>query len=102
MHIQCALIVSALGKSTVRGFKKAYYLELKKGKDLDEILELKHGLRGKPKKLGYLDQNVQKYVWKLRAAGTPVNYSIVIATARGVVQLLLPLLGVWFNCYCHC
>ena len=32
-----------------------------------------------------LDQKVQKYIHNLRAAGTPVNRSIVIAAARGVV-----------------
>ena len=79
-------LLKPVNESTVRGFKKAYYLELKKGNDPDEILELKHGLRGKPKKLGDLDQNVQKYVRKLCAARTPVNCSIVIAAARGVVQ----------------
>ena len=54
-------------------------------KDPDQVLELRHGLRGKPKKLGDLDQKVQKYIHNLRAAGTPVNRSIVIAAARGVV-----------------
>ena len=58
---------------------------LKKVKDPDQVLQLRHGLRGKPKKLGDLDQKVQKYIHNLRAAGTPVNHSIVIAAARGVV-----------------
>ena len=75
-----------LSESTVWGFKKAYYSELRRVKDPDEVLELTHGLCGKPKKLGNLDQNVQMYIRKLRAAGTPVNRSIVIAAARGVVQ----------------
>ena len=79
-----------LSESTVRGFKKAYYFELRKAKDPDNILELKHGLRGKPKKLGDLDQKVQKYICKLHSAGTPVNHSIVIAAARGVVQYHSP------------
>ena len=43
-------------------------------------------MRGKPKKLGDLDQKVQKYMCKLCSAGTPVNRSIVIAATRGVVQ----------------
>ena len=51
-----------------------------------QVLELQHGLRGKPKKLADLNQNVQKYIRNLRAAGTPVNRSIVIAAARGVIQ----------------
>ena len=68
-----------LSESTVRGFKKAYYSELKKVKDPDKVQELLHGARGKPNKLGDLDQKVQAYIRKLRAAGTPVNRSIVIA-----------------------
>ena len=75
-----------LSESTVRGFKKAYYSELKKVKDPDKELELPHGARGKPNKLGDLDQKVQAYIRKLRAAGTPVNHSIVIAAARGMVM----------------
>ena len=68
-----------LSESTVRGFKKAYYSELKKVKDPDKVQELPHGARGKPNKLGDLDQKVQAYIRKLRAAGTPVSRSIVIA-----------------------
>ena len=52
-------------ESTVQGFKKA--------KDPDKVLEITHGLRGRRKKLGDLDQKVQVYIRKLRAAGTPVN-----------------------------
>ena len=70
----------------MRGFKKAYYSELKKVKDPDKVQELPHGARGKPNKLGDLDQKVQAYIRKLRAAGTPVNRSIVIAAARGMVM----------------
>ena len=68
-----------LSESTVRGFKKAYYFELKKVKDPDKVPELPHGARDKPNKLGNLDQKVQAYIRKLRAARTPVNCSIVIA-----------------------
>ena len=75
-----------LSESTVRGFKKAYYSELKKVKDPDMISELTHGARGRPVKLGDLDQKLQAYISKLRAAGTPVNRSIVIAAARGMVM----------------
>ena len=70
----------------MRGFKKAYYSELKKVKEPDKVLELLHGEPGQPKKLGDLDQKVQAYIRKLRAAGTPVNRSIVIAADRGIVM----------------
>ena len=74
-----------LSQNTVRGFKKAYYSELKKVKDPDMISELMHGARGRPVKLGDLDQKLQVYISKLRPAGTPVNCSIVTAAARGMV-----------------
>ena len=79
-----------LSESTVRGFKKAYNSELKKVKDPDKISELTHGARGRPVKLGDLDQKLQVYIGKLRIAGTPVNRSIVIAAARGMVMYHSP------------
>ena len=43
-----------ISESTVRMFKKAYSLDLKKGEDPDKTVHLEHGLSGKPRKLGGL------------------------------------------------
>ena len=44
-----------MSESTVCGFKKVYYSELKRVKELDKILELMHGACGRPAKLSNLD-----------------------------------------------
>ena len=83
-------VQGAAATSTVRGFKKAFFSELSKVKEPYMVQELAHGARGKPTKLGDLDKKVQAYIGKLRAAGTPVNRSIVIAAAKGMVMYHCP------------
>ena len=41
--------------------------------------------RGRPLTIGELDGVVQSYIRALREAGTPINASIVIAAANGIV-----------------
>ena len=66
-------------------------------KDPDKIVHLEHGLRGKPKKLGDLDKKVQKYIHKLRSAGTPVNCSIVMLGCCSTPQSITAAARAWRN-----
>ena len=78
-------------ESTMRGIKKAYYIELQKKRNHDaEITRLEYRLRGRPLLLGKLDANVQEYIRKLRLAGCVINRTIVVAAARGIVEHLQP------------
>ena len=75
-----------ISESKVRGIKKAYYKALREKRNPEPVNVLKHGLRGRPLKLGSLDPVVQNYIRKLRLAGGIVNRSIVIAAATGIVE----------------
>ena len=78
-------------ESSVRHFKKLYYLSLKEnGGNPDKVTFPDHGSRGRPLKLGKLDNKVQMYVKKLRAAGGIVNKTVVISAATGIVEALDP------------
>ena len=82
-----------VSESSVRGMKKAYYIELRKQRDHTvEITRLEHRFRGRPLLLGKLDDNVQEYIRKLRLAGCVVNRTIVVATGKGIVEHLQPAL----------
>ena len=54
------------GESTVRFFKKRH---------LDELLISS----------GEIDDEVQKFIRALRKAGTPINTTVVLAAAEGIV-----------------
>lgn len=78
-----------LGESTIRLFKKKYYFILKEQKRSGVAAPLVKAIpsmkRGRPLTIGALDGVVQSYIRALREAGTPINASIVIAAANGIV-----------------
>ena len=78
-----------LVESTVRSFKKKYLAavaEKRAAQDYMEVLAIPSLKRGRPLTLGEIDSEVQHYLRALRAAGTPVNSAIVIASAKGIVM----------------
>ena len=76
---------SSLGESTVRLFKNKYQADLKKVGSEEDITQLAKKRRGRPLALGNLDDKVQPYIRAHRKAGTPVNATVVIAAAEGIV-----------------
>ena len=75
----------SLSESTVRSFKKKYLKELKETGN--PPTHLSHGLRGRPLLLqNGLDDKVLQYVTKLRAAGCPVNRTVLIAATKGIIM----------------
>ena len=90
-----------LVESTVRSFKKKYLAavaEKRAAQDYMEVLAIPSLKRGRPLTLGEIDSEVQHYLRALRAAETPVNSAIVIASAKGIVMTkidcFLPNMGV--------
>ena len=78
-----------LVESTVRSFKKKYLAavaEKRAAQDYTEVSAIPSLKRGRPLTLGEIDGEVQQYLRALRAAGTPVNSAIVIASAKGIVM----------------
>ena len=73
-------------ESTVRNMKKAYLSLLKKDKDPDNVKSLPHAARGRPVLLRSYDKDVASYIKSLREAAGIVNWSIVIAAAKGIVS----------------
>ena len=86
-----------INESTVRGFKKKYYEQLKSLKkrkleetDCDSVdnceAEIRPKKRGRKLLLGdELDSLVQRYIVGVRESGGVINTQIVIAAARGIV-----------------
>ena len=79
-----------IGESTVRLLKKKYLEELRKHvpcTEFEEVKSLPGHKRGRKVMLGEeLDGKVQSYVKALRAAGTPIGSSVVMAAAEGLVR----------------
>ena len=75
-------------ESTVRGLKAAYLKRIKTNSQ--DLTTLPHAFRGRPTKLGEIDNLVQIYIRKLRDAGGIVNKNIVIASAIGIVKAKNP------------
>ena len=84
-----------LKETTVRRLKNLYRLETKRAsknpssleEPLGEVHELSRKKTGRPLLLGKdLDTQVQEYLKGLRKCGMPINTSIVIASARGIVM----------------
>ena len=79
----------ALKENTVRDWRNAYQLEVKKQSRTDdvEVHELPARKRGRPLLLGEeLDRQVQAYLTNLRECGGVVNTAIAMACAEGVVK----------------
>ena len=70
----------------MRAYKKQYYKELHIAGDPDSVKSLPHAKRGRPLALGNLDDKVLDYIRKLRSFGCPVNRTIVLGAAKGIVQ----------------
>ena len=81
----------SLNESTVRSIKKAYLIEVGQKRRSDEtVIVLPPQKRGRPLLLGEkLDDQVQRYLKKVRECGGTVNTAITIAGAKGL--LLKPL-----------
>lgn len=73
-------------ESTVRSYRKLYLTHLQTAGSPSKVLQICHGNRGRPVKLGMLDDKVKTYLYKLRAAGGVVNRTVVLAAARGIIQ----------------
>ena len=69
----------------MRLFKNKYQADLKKVGSEEDITQLAKKRRGRPLALGNLDDKVQPYIRAHRKAGTPVNATVVIAAAEGIV-----------------
>ena len=81
----------SLKESTIRGWKKAYILELemrrRTGKGDRTVKELPQKKMGRPLMLGEdLDKQVQAYLLELGKVGGVVNRQIAIASAKGIVR----------------
>ena len=75
-----------VSESTVRRFKKLYFVALREHNgDPSKVTEIRHANRGRPLKLGELDDRVQQYIRKLRSAGGIVNKTVVLSAAQGIV-----------------
>ena len=73
-----------LGESTVRSFKQKYLSLVAGGKS--SIASIPTKRMGRPLALGDLDQEVQKYIRALRAAGTAISVPLVLAAAQGIID----------------
>ena len=64
------------------------------------VKRLPHAKQGRPLALGNLDAMVLDYVRNLRSCGCPVNRTIVLGAAKGIVQahdktFLIEYVGIW-------
>ena len=78
-----------LKENTVRDWRKAYRLELKKRvrNGSEGITELPLKKRGRPLLLGeQLDKQLQAYLTSFRESGAVVNTAIAMACAEGIVR----------------
>ena len=79
-----------LGESKVRLFKKRYYSILKEQKGSGVAVPVVESIpsmkSGRPLTIGKLDGVLQSYIRVFREAGTPINASIIIAAANGIVS----------------
>ena len=77
----------SLNESTVRSIKKAYLIEVGQKRRFDETVSvLPPQKRGRPLLLGdKLDDQVQRYLKKVRECGGTVNTAITIAGAKGLL-----------------
>ena len=81
-----------LKENTVRDWRNAYRLELKKrvrerSQDVVKITELPQRKRGRPLLLGEgLDKQVQAYLTSFRESGAVVNTAITMACVEGIVR----------------
>ena len=79
-----------LPESSVRKFKNLYTSELSasaKRSEYSDVTALPPKKRGRPLAMGeILDNDVQKYIWALRLAGTPVSVALVQAAGEGIVM----------------
>ena len=73
-----------LGESTVRSFKVKYLSLVANGKS--SVTSIPTKCMGRPLALGDFDQDVQKYIKALRAAGTAISAPLVIAAAQGIIE----------------
>ena len=73
-----------LGESMVRSFKQKYRSLVAGGKS--SIASIPTKRMGRPLALGDLDQEVQKYIRALRAAGTAISVPLVLAAAQGIIE----------------
>ena len=72
------------GESTVRSFKQKYLSLVASGKSTVTSIPTK--CMGRPSALGYFDQEVQKYIMALRAAGTAISSPLVVAAAQAIIE----------------
>ena len=77
-------------KNTVRDWKDAYLLELKRKRsagDISDVVLLPSKKIGRPLLLGdELDKQVQAYITSLRSGHAVVNTTIVLALAEGIIK----------------
>ena len=74
-----------LGEGTVRSFKQKY-LSLIANSGNSSITSIPTKCMGRPLALGDFDQEVQKYMKALRAAGTAISSPLVVAAAQGIIE----------------
>ena len=77
-----------LKEPTVRGWVKAYRLELScLGAAVASIPEIPEKKRGRPLLLGEdLESQVKQFILELRDHGSPVSTEVVVAAAKGIAQ----------------
>lgn len=75
-----------LSEATVRNFKREVRKQVKGGQDLDDISSIPTKKRGRPLLLPEdIDELARKCIENLRACGSPVSSSIVLAATKGIV-----------------
>ncbi len=75
--------------TTIVSIKKGYIEEKKRRRD-DEIVELPMRKRGRPLLLGEIDERLQQYLRKARESGCAINSRIVVSAARGLIMHFNP------------
>ncbi len=83
-----------LKESTVRLWVNRYKKELtsrrKLGREDMTVTKLESKKRGRPLLLGEeLDKQVQMYIKNLGSKGCPINTAIIMATAMGIVKIMI-------------
>lgn len=76
----------SLPEASVRNFRREVQKHLASGKSLDEVVEFPVKKKGQPLLLPEeIEELIKKFVQNLSLCGSPVNSSIVIAAAKGIV-----------------
>ncbi len=78
---------SKINESAIRGFVKAYQAEVRHRRQQGDSSHVKALPLKKPLLLGRIDRSLQEYIAKLREHGAPITTAVVIACARGTVNL---------------